>query len=47
MAWRAATAAGGGAFRTDPSGAETEMALSDPALLGTSEPTTQRTPKEA
>ena len=47
MAWRAATAAGGGAFRMDPLGAPTEIVLSDPALLGTSEPTTQRTPKEA
>ena len=44
--WRAETAAGGGALSSDPGGAETSIAASDPALFGTSEPTMQRTPNE-
>ncbi len=45
--WRAETAAGGGAFNRQPAGALTAIALSEPALLGTSDPTTQRTPNDA
>jgi hypothetical protein len=44
--WRAFTAYGCGAFSTQPAGALTRTTSSEPALLGTSGPMMQRTPKD-
>ncbi|MCY1526519.1 hypothetical protein D9M68_615470 [compost metagenome] len=44
--WRAVTAAGKRAFRIEPSGAETSISESEPALFGTSAPMRQRMPKD-
>ena len=44
--WRDDTAAGFGAFRMQPGGAETVNRPSDPALLGTPGATAQATPKQ-
>jgi N-methylhydantoinase B len=44
---RGGGAQGRGAFKIEPSGAVTRTGAREPALLGTREPTTQRTPKEA
>ena len=46
-AWRADTAAGNSALRMHPAGALTVTGASEPALFGTSLPTTQRTPNDA
>ena len=47
IACRAETGAGNSAFRMQPAGARTVTSASEPALFGTSLPTTQRTPKDA